>query len=499
MNGAAARSESLGDQSDSAGRRDGNYYAPIASISVCLAFALLASPNPAISAVGILVPVFLWRLLSVPGTPAIFFFAMFFQWLQAFVPVLSANTRGLPLDSEFGGPELRQAVWLSIGAVIVVSLGIRLINGSKNSNRLATSLQDQSRDLCVKRLFVACLIANVASGLIHLISLRAGGLRQPILAFTIIKWMPIFLLAWTTLAHRRKSGWLVAIVVLEIIVGFIGYFSSFKEILFLLIVVALGVRRRGNLPTVTIMVTSVLCLVLLAFWQSVKVGYREALNQGTQVQNVSIPIEQRTRYLARSAALVGVDDLIDGLDSGVDRLGYLTYFAHCIKNVPANLPHQNGKIWFGALAHNFLPRALFPDKKVIDQSKRTMRYTGVRVGSMAQGTAVSIGFPGESYVDFGAAFMFVPIFVLGMLYGSVYRFSWNCQYPLAGVALTIPLLLSQAIQLAGTPVLLIGGTVTGFLAILVILATVVPIVWPLLRERQPDRRPSRSLSYRQTD
>ncbi len=69
-----------------------------------------------------------------------------------------------------------------------------------------------------------------------------------------------------------------------------------------------------------------------------------------------------------------------------------------------------------------MPRFLFPDKPVLDDSERTRTYTGMNVAGMEQGTSIGIGYIGESYVDFGPVKMFAPIFLLGLLYGLIYRF-----------------------------------------------------------------------------
>ena len=49
-------------------------------------------------------------------------------------------------------------------------------------------------------------------------------------------------------------------------------------------------------------------------------------------------------------------------------------------------------------------------------------YTGSRVAGTEEGTSIGIGYMAESYIDFGPIYMFVPILLLGVFYGLIYRY-----------------------------------------------------------------------------
>src|SRR5205814_3724135 len=109
------------------------------------------------------------------------------------------------------------------------------------------------------------------------------------------------------------------------------------------------------------------------------------------------------------------------------------------------MPYENGRLWFDAVKHVFTPRAFFPGKGIIDDSARTTYYTGVLVAGLEQGTSISIGYMGESYIDFGPIGMFVPIFFLGLLYGYIYRlFAKHARYKVIGLAVATSTLLFSA-------------------------------------------------------
>ena len=75
---------------------------------------------------------------------------------------------------------------------------------------------------------------------------------------------------------------------IEILIGFLGFFSEFKVILMIFLMAALaapsalrGVRIRSALAV------GVSILVLGVVWTGIKKEYREFLNQGTEQQMVA--------------------------------------------------------------------------------------------------------------------------------------------------------------------------------------------------------------------
>ena len=105
----------------------------------------------------------------------------------------------------------------------------------------------------------------------------------------------------------------------------------------------------------------------------------------------------------------------------LDRLSYVDFFAVVLDTVPSQLPHENGALWLDAITRPFMPRLFFPAKAIIDDSERTNYYTGLAVAGSEEGTSISLGYVAESYIDFGAPLMMVPIFGLGLVLGGFYR------------------------------------------------------------------------------
>jgi hypothetical protein len=111
------------------------------------------------------------------------------------------------------------------------------------------------------------------------------------------------------------------------------------------------------------------------------------------------------------------------------------------------------------------PRALFPDKPEINDSDRTNAFCGVRVSGADEGTSISIGYAGESYIDFGPVLMFAPILLLGMFWGWGYRWLSSCspERPLA-IAAGVVFVMSGALLFESSNIKVLGGGITALIA-----------------------------------
>lgn len=145
----------------------------------------------------------------------------------------------------------------------------------------------------------------------------------------------------------------------------------------------------------------------------------------------------------------------EGFKATVARVSYVGLFGSVISHVPAVEPHSNGELWLGAITHVLTPRILFPEKKVLDDSARARRFTGMRLSGAEEGTSIGIGYMAESYADFGSWGMFFPIYLLGLFLGRIYRnFCANPQSALLGAAIATSILFSviQAFAMSNTKI-----------------------------------------------
>jgi hypothetical protein len=430
---------------------------------VLLAIVGAFSANPLEMAAGACVPAILFQLLWRTGETPTLLFCTLFQWLQAYLPTVSASLEGTSFTDRLFGSELRTATWLSLLGVVILALGIHI--ALRNQPRIVKEMDRQIRSLSLHRLFVAYFAIWILSLALEYALFLVPTLRAPMMSLLLFKWIPLYLLAMHTFAMGKGFRFLLIPVAIEIVMGMTGYFSSFKSVLFLLLVVAIGIFVRTSRVQWSRIVPIVVSTVLLVgIWQGVKGKHRQFISGGTGEQVVVVSFQERATNLARLIADLNADLLLEAFNSGLDRLGYVEYFAYSIQNVPSKIPHERGALWLGTVQHVLMPRVLFPRKAIIDDSERTTKYTLRKVAGGAEGTSIGIGYIGESYIDFGMYGMFVPIFLLGIMYGLIYRwFVRTAPNPLLGVAFATSLLLFPASLLETSNIKIVGGVVTGFL------------------------------------
>src|SRR5207253_10963693 len=128
--------------------------------------------------------------------------------------------------------------------------------------------------------------------------------------------------------------------------GFLTYFSAFKSVFFILLVVApaspLALKRRRLALTLVIAAT-VFCLGIV--WTAIKQDYREFLNAGTNEQVVNVTAVESVDRLTDLVAKLNWQDISDGLDALILRVSYTQFFAQAMINVPTAIPYEGGKLW----------------------------------------------------------------------------------------------------------------------------------------------------------
>jgi hypothetical protein len=122
-------------------------------------------------------------------------------------------------------------------------------------------------------------------------------------------------------------------------------------------------------------------------------------------------------------AAITPSDLVNAIEPLLTRVGYVDYFAAALDYVPWQREHEGGRLWWRSILHVLVPRALYPSKPWLpSDSELTSAYTGLILAGEEQGTSISMGYMAESYVDFGIYGMFLPVLLLGLLWGRIYTF-----------------------------------------------------------------------------
>lgn len=442
----------------------------------------LTTVNPVQTLGAVLLVPILFMLLWRPGEMPVLLFACGYQWLQVAMPIISADVSGIGLADHPLIPNLATASVLGLLTVLSLALGMRVGRGPPATARVQQAgLEIHS--ISKIRLLIAYALSHALTEFAVELGGAIPGLRQPTIALLSVRWVMVFLILWKGLVDPRFRWIAAGVAGFEIFIGLLEFFSGWKQVLFLGIVVAIGASgtpRRLLRPSVGIIIVMVLGLAL--FWQSIKEDYRDFMNQGTMSQSVMVSAPEQIGFLADKLFNLTGNDIGRGFESGVDRVGYLEYFGRSIAMVPSSIPHQDGRLWLEAVRHPVTPRLLFPNKSAIDDSDRVNEFSGVRVADADQGTSISLGYAAESYIDFGPYLMFFPIILLGAFLGMSYRLLTNTsRSALLSLGFATTLILSTGIYYETSNIKIFGGTLSAFIGSFLILKFGSRTIWRLLK------------------
>lgn len=461
-------------------------------IAAAVALISLFTANGITTSVAIMILPILGLLLWRRGEPPVLLFGCVFQWLQATAAIFYTNYYGITLNDAFGSYELSLATWLSMAAVLSLAFGIRaafLHAGPPQGE----AIRAEAKTLNIRRVAVIYFIAMIISTVLNSVAWRFASATQPILALASLKWAFVYILCYTVLSQQRGYGVLAVCVVLEFALGLFGMFSQFKSVFFVLVVAALSspnaLKGRRLLATV---VSFVLLAIMGVVWTSVKMDYRAYLaEEASGPDDSTAPLEQRVNKLTDLVASLTWDNINDGLDAMVMRVSYVNLFALTIENVPNRIPFENGDLWKGAAIHVLTPRILFPDKPGTDDSERTRLYTGLNVAGSEAGTSIGIGYVGESYVDFGPTGMFIPIVLLGVMYGIISRcLIAKARYKLLGSSFAVSILIFSAYAIETSNIKLLGGVMAAALVAAVVYKAMGRVIMEELRSHAAPTEPA---------
>ncbi|MCS4086113.1 hypothetical protein GGQ10_000912 [Salinibacter ruber] len=430
----------------------------------------LFSPHPFLSLAGWTALPVLVRLTWRQEEPPIAFVGVLNLWVTSIAPVLYfAGVQGLALSevagtypSRFSTDQLAMACWLSLGATLVVAIAIRL--GLRNVASVSWQrLRDEVQRLEPSKLFVSYLGAFafeffLGGGTL----LGLGGLAQFVIAAALIRWGLFFLLTVSALMQRRDV-WLIGLAItIEIVMGLLGFWGSFKGFFFIFVIAYVTARPQMELPEFRrILAVFLVVLTIGLFWQSVKTEYRAFIVQNEGAMRAQVEYAEQAEKLWSLAQTTGWNDLARVIPMTVERISSATFFfGEVLEYIPESRPYDDGAGWQRGIEHILKPRLFFPNKPVINDSEITNQYIAGRVTT--RGASFSIGYFGESYADFGPVWMFVPIFLMGLLMGVMYRFF--IVYPkvkIVGFAFAVSFLPGRIGALDDIPSML-GNTITQF-------------------------------------
>ena len=414
----------------------------------------LVSPHPFLSTACWLVLPFLIHLVSFENEVPIFSVGLVVLWIKTTLPVIYfSGFRGLSLDSISSTystffqttPKLDAAIWFSLGAVVVLAIGVRFAVRRYYSLKLSR-LHSEAGQISVRKAFFVYIFLYIFDSVIsNSFFLQFGGLSQSLIALKFVRWSLFFIISYVVMLTKKDSKYLFFAILIEITFGVLGYWGGFRDFLYIYIIAYLladPTLKSANKSYFIVLITSVVVTGL--FWQTVKSEYRHEITGG-QSMRVKASRTQQAALLADMAQRITWKDITDSIDGTVERISVnVFFFGEVLEYVPEHRPYDEGAGWWRGIQHVIKPRLFFPDKPALNDSKITNRYI---MGEVSETTAsFSIGYIGESYADFGPFFMYIPIFIVGFGFGCVYIwFRKKSKVKIIGISLCCSFLIYRIV------------------------------------------------------
>lgn len=363
----------------------------------------------------------LYKLFWRAKEPKVIFIGLAYFWLSVVAKIFYADFVGLVYEDLSLSYKIVETTFIALIALLVFALGIFFT--SRNIEKKIYISYTETFGYNTTKVMSVYIATTVGSIFLKGILFVFPGFSQLFAALIAMKTGLLFLLIHTLYA-QKKQQWLIAIIVgVEIVLSFVSFFSSFKDILITLAVVfsfyPIKVSIQQYVRNIGLAVAT---LYLMLIWQTIKSEYRFFLNQGTRTQSVQVSTSDALSKIAELAATADPFNKDNNtVYESIDRLSYIEFFSQAMVRVPNEKPHENGTLWLNNIMHVLVPRIFNPNKKAIDDSQMVNDYCIRQVATSGQGASWSLGFIAESYIDFGIPFMFLPIFLVGCLMGWVYK------------------------------------------------------------------------------
>jgi hypothetical protein len=351
-----------------------------------------------------------------PREHPVLLMALLVPFVEIVTSLVNVELGGLTLNEGFGnGGE--QAYLLSILTFILFMLGLRWAAGRTGSFPVTKSIEQGLKDLPMRRLVVGHLLFHGLAIVSQSVFGHGSTFFQLTLHFSKFPLIFLYLILWKYQLQGENRGLVWGIFLANLALRLGGFFSDWKELLFLLLYVGLLVTKEFDGRWLRRMsVLGAVGLVFLFTWQAVKVNYRDFLNGGTRSQRVVVGFGDA---LSKFTELTGeywlgtveenTQDIV--LQSTLDRLGYLEFFAITVERVPHSIPFQEGGLMQDNLEFALIPRFLNPNKGVKNDQWKVERFAGVDI---ADNASFSLGRYAEWYVDYGRGML-----LCGLLFGAV--------------------------------------------------------------------------------
>lgn len=398
--------------------------APVAWLFLLVIVVLsLGSENGIYMALCLLTIIVIIRLTWRINMPGILPFSFLMQWVQVVSYVIWMNVSDKSID--FLSKNVPYAMVTACIGLLLMSVAVMLV-----VRKLPTYTDNDFKEAATNANQRKILTLYIASTLflssIGFVLGNTSGFAQILVTVASLKWIFFMWYGYAAWINKKNRVILLFILLYEFSIGLYSYFSSFKEVLFYSILVSLTfIKTISFRQFLGFLLTGFLLIALFFTWTVIKGSYRQFLNKGSRQQVIEV---------SQSEAYSNISDNLKNLTwknyqkaSGLAlyRIQYIYHLARVMDRIPSVMPHENGKVWWENVTFVLTPRILFPNKPYYESTVKTNKYTGFRYAGQRKGTAYSLGYFADSYVDFGYIGMFFPLVMLALFVALIYRTFYN--------------------------------------------------------------------------
>jgi hypothetical protein len=369
-----------------------------------------------------------YKLLVFPGGTPVLLLAFGFEWMQVSLGVLYHDVTGRDLMT-IARSDYRPMVLIGLGCVIALAVGLRL--GLTLVWRYRAPDEPWPEEAFTWPLLIGVYATMLMSETtVKNFAWDNPSITQAVLTIDMARLGVLFLLFRRLTRPTIRWHFIGLLLLIEIIMGFIGYFAGFREPIILVVLALLEVfDRRRTEHRLALASMLVLGSILGVLWIGIRTDYRRDFTELDTYQTSTQKRIGRIQDLSTNWLQRDNHDLLNDVDFFVERVWAIYYPALAVSRVPSQVPHTNGALLWAVIQHLTMPRVFFPDKPVLpSNSDLVRRYSGVWVAGQEQNTSIAFGYAAESYVDFGVPLMFLPIFVFAIFMGMAYAWLMNHIY-----------------------------------------------------------------------
>lgn len=352
-----------------------------------------------------------------PYKPSIFTVIFLYHFIQISAWIWMTNYLGV--DINYKSPHSGIAVIMAYEGLIILLIPVTYFHRKLPSISFDT-LKKHAERLSIQKTFIAYVIAFFSLNALGAAAFGFGGLAQVTISLLNVKWFFFLLFGFQVITKKKMIKEFLFFVGLEFSLGFFSYFSDFKTVFFYLTCLSLTFVVKVSLKHLVYALASVIVIAFVGItWTGIKAEYRKFLNQGSKSQTVQVT---QSAAIDKLTELVQKDKDTSATASFFDRLQYTWHLAKSMDHVPSAVPYQGGSNWMETLSFALTPRFLNPNKPNYEASVKATKYTGIAYLGSRSGVSFSLGYFADSYVDFGYLGMFVPLLIIGFVYGITYLY-----------------------------------------------------------------------------